>query len=39
MERHSRFVIILGPPEGKQLEGLVDVLIDRISDFPRRLRE
>lgn len=38
VERHSRFVIILGLPDGKQSEGLADVLIDRISDLPRHLR-
>ena len=38
VERNSRFVIILGFPDGKQSEGLADVLIDRANDLPRHLR-
>jgi len=38
VERNSRFVIILGLPDGKQSEGLADVLIDRFNDLPRHLR-
>lgn len=38
VERHSRFVMILGLPEGKQSAGLADVLIDRVNDMPRHLR-
>jgi len=38
VERNSRFVIILGLPDGKRAEGLADVLIDRVNDLPRHLR-
>jgi len=38
VERNSRFVIILGLPDGKHSEGLADVLIDRVNDLPRHLR-
>lgn len=38
VERHSRFVIILGLPEGKNADGLADVLIDRVQDMPAHLR-
>nr|WP_211344751.1 IS30 family transposase [Klugiella xanthotipulae] len=38
VERHSRYVIILGLPEGKNADGVADVLIDRVSDLPKHLR-
>lgn len=38
VERHSRFVVILGLPEGKNADGLADVLIDHVGDMPRHLR-
>lgn len=38
VERHSRFVVILGLPEGKQSDPLTDVLIDQVADMPRHLR-
>lgn len=38
VERHSRFLILLGLPHGKQAEGLADVLIDTVTDMPRHLR-
>lgn len=38
VERNSRFVIILGLPDGKQSQGIADVLIDRVNDMPRHLR-
>ena len=38
VERHSRYVIILGLPEGKKADPLADVLIDRVHDLPAHLR-
>ena len=38
VERHSRYVIILGLPEGKKADPLADVLIDRVHDLPTHLR-
>lgn len=38
VERSSRFVIMLGLPEGKKAHGLADVLIDRVHDLPARMR-
>lgn len=38
VERHSRFVMILGLSEGKQADALADVLIDHVRDMPAHLR-
>ncbi|MFQ4149767.1 IS30 family transposase [Arthrobacter sp. LAPM80] len=38
VERHSRFLIMLGLPEGKKADGLADVLIDRVNDLPALMR-
>lgn len=38
VERSSRFVIMLGLPEGKKADGLADVLIDRVHDLPALMR-
>lgn len=38
VERHSRYVIILGLPDGKDSDGVADALIDRISGLPAHLR-
>lgn len=38
VERHSRFVVILGLPEGKNADGLADVLIDHVADMPAQVR-
>lgn len=38
VERHSRFVMILGLPEGKRADPLADILIDTINQMPRHLR-
>lgn len=38
VERSSRFVIMLGLPEGKKAHGLADVLIDRVHDLPALMR-
>ena len=38
VERHSRYVVILGLPEGKDAAGVADVLIDRVDDLPVHLR-
>ncbi|SDB87066.1 hypothetical protein GA0111570_105289 [Raineyella antarctica] len=38
VERHSRYVVILGLPEGKDTAGVADVLIDRVHDLPAHLR-
>jgi IS30 family transposase len=38
VERHSRYVIILGLPDGKNADGVADVLIDRVNDLPSHLR-
>lgn len=38
VERHSRYVIILGLAEGKKADPLADVLIDRVNDLPAHLR-
>lgn len=38
VERHSRFLIMLGLPEGKKADGLADVLINRVNDLPALMR-
>ncbi|MDJ0312593.1 IS30 family transposase [Arthrobacter sp. H35-D1] len=38
VERNSRFLIMLGLPEGKKAAGLADVLIDQVSDLPALMR-
>ncbi|WP_395939851.1 IS30 family transposase [Arthrobacter sp. CAN_C5] len=38
VERSSRFLIMLGLPEGKKAAGLADVLIDRVNDLPALMR-
>ncbi|WP_068213790.1 IS30 family transposase, partial [Rathayibacter tanaceti] len=38
VERHSRFAIILGLPDGKDSDGVADALIDRVDDLPAHLR-
>lgn len=38
VERSSRFLIMLGLPEGKKAAGLADVLIDRVHDLPALMR-
>lgn len=38
VERSSRFLIVLGLPEGKKATGLADVLIDRVRDLPALMR-
>jgi IS30 family transposase len=38
VERHSRYLILLGLPDGKQADGLADILIDRVHDLPTHLR-
>jgi IS30 family transposase len=38
VERHSRYLILLGLPDGKQADGLADILIDRVEDLPAHLR-
>ncbi len=38
VERHSRFLIMLGLPEGKKADGLADVLINRVNDLPTLMR-
>lgn len=38
VERHSRFVVILGLPDGKNADALTDVLIDHVDDKPAHLR-
>jgi transposase, IS30 family len=38
VERHSRFLIMPGLPEGKKADGLADVLIDRVNDLPALMR-
>lgn len=38
VERHSRFLITLGLPEGKKTDGLADVLINRVNDLPALMR-
>lgn len=38
VERHSRFLIMLGLPEGKKADGLADALIDRVTDLPALMR-
>lgn len=37
VERHSRFVVLLGLPEGKNADAVADVLIDHVADMPRHL--
>lgn len=37
VERASRFTTICGLPAGKNANGLADVLIDTVSDLPKRL--
>jgi len=38
VERSSRFLIMLGLPEGKKAAGLADALIDRVGDLPALMR-
>ncbi|PXA64482.1 IS30 family transposase [Arthrobacter psychrochitiniphilus] len=38
VERHSRFLIMLGLPEGKKADGLADILINRVNDLPALMR-
>ncbi|GAA4655501.1 hypothetical protein GCM10025779_15330 [Arthrobacter cryoconiti] len=38
VERNSRFLIMLGLPEGKKAAGLADVLINRVNDLPAWMR-
>ena len=38
VERSSRYLIMLGLPEGKKAAGLADVLIDRVQDLPALMR-
>lgn len=38
VERNSRFLIMLGLPEGKKADGLADVLINRVNDLPALMR-
>ncbi len=38
VERNSRYLILLGLPDGKQADGLADILIDRVHDLPAHLR-
>lgn len=38
VERSSRYLIMLGLPEGKKADGLADVLIDRVNDLPALMR-
>jgi len=38
VERSGRFLIMLGPPEGKKAAGLADVLIDRVNDLRAFMR-
>jgi len=38
VERSSRYLIMLGLPEGKKAAGLADVLIDRVNDLPALMR-
>ncbi|WP_315913809.1 IS30 family transposase [Arthrobacter sp. lap29] len=38
VERNSRFLIMLGLPEGRKADGLADVLIDRVNDLPVLMR-
>lgn len=38
VERHSRYVVILGLPDGKDSSGVSDALIDHVTDLPAHLR-
>ena len=38
VERNSRFLIMLGLPEGKKAAGLADILINRVNDLPALMR-
>lgn len=38
VERNSRFLIMLGLPEGKKADGLADILINRVNDLPALMR-
>ena len=38
VERHSRFLIMLGLAEGKKADALADVLIDTVNDLPALMR-
>ncbi len=38
VERHSRFLIMLGLPEGKKATGLADVLIGQVNNLPALMR-
>nr|WP_237759808.1 IS30 family transposase [Arthrobacter alpinus] len=38
VERHSRFLIMLGLPEGKKADVLADILIIRVNDLPALMR-
>lgn len=38
VERHSRYVVMLGLPDGKHADGVADALIDRVTDLPKHLR-
>jgi len=38
VERSSRYLIMLGLPEGKKAAGLADVLIERVNDLPALMR-
>lgn len=38
VERRSRFLIMLGLPEGKKADALADVLIDSVNDLPTLMR-
>ncbi len=38
VERNSRFLIMLGLPDGKKSAGLADVLIEKVNDLPALMR-
>jgi len=38
VERTSRFTVVLALPEGKNADGLADVLIDHVSGMPALVR-
>lgn len=38
VERHSRYVVVLGLPDGKDSAGVSDALIDHVADLPAHLR-